>query len=111
LASFDPAVYKRRLDLIWDFFGEVYIVYAGKNKEITNRRETNSCLVGANRPLVMQALSESACITARAMIGFDPKIRAAWSPVAKTSSSIDLGLPEFGFFDRGMTRICVSLTG
>jgi L-fuconolactonase len=32
-ANFDPAVYKPTLDLIWDVFGEDYIVYAGKNKE------------------------------------------------------------------------------
>jgi L-fuconolactonase len=32
-ANFDPAVYKPTLDLIWDIFGEDYIVYAGKNKE------------------------------------------------------------------------------
>jgi L-fuconolactonase len=32
-ANFDPAVYKPTLDLIWDIFGEDYVVYAGKNKE------------------------------------------------------------------------------
>jgi len=32
-ATFDPSVYKPTLDLIWDVFGEDYIVYAGKNKE------------------------------------------------------------------------------
>jgi predicted TIM-barrel fold metal-dependent hydrolase len=32
-AAFDPAVYKPTLDLIWDVFGEDYVVYAGKNKE------------------------------------------------------------------------------
>jgi len=32
-ANFDSAVYKPTLDLIWDVFGEDYIVYAGKNKE------------------------------------------------------------------------------
>jgi L-fuconolactonase len=32
-ANFDPAVYKPTLDLIWEVFGEDYVVYAGKNKE------------------------------------------------------------------------------
>jgi len=29
---FDPAVYKPTMDLIWDIFGEDFIVYAGRNK-------------------------------------------------------------------------------
>jgi predicted TIM-barrel fold metal-dependent hydrolase len=32
-ANFDPALYKPTLDLIWEVFGEDYVVYAGKNKE------------------------------------------------------------------------------
>ena len=31
-APFDPAVYQPALDLLWDIFGEDWLVYAGRNQ-------------------------------------------------------------------------------
>lgn len=46
----DPAVYKPVMDLIWDIFGEDFLVYAGRNREILSILQNYFAAKGPQAP-------------------------------------------------------------